>query len=106
MAELLVTSSRHARGDATEGEGTTASIYGHNLGAAVDRWFPYYIMLKSGDRVAGGGGGVSRGPAALQLISARIFTTQPNMAPSLLQVSICVTLTSSVCLESHIQYVI
>ncbi len=81
VAELLTTSSHMRESAAEGGEGT--SIYGHELGAAADHGddgvmslFPF--VLKSG--------GVPWS-ATQQLINIRISVTQPNIAPSLLQVS-------------------
>ena len=85
VAELLMTSS-HTREDVAEGRREGTSIYGHKLGAAADCGddgvvclFPF--MLKSSSN------GVPWS-ATQQLMNTRISATQPNIAPSLLQVSI------------------
>ena len=100
MAELLMMSSPHTTKErvstefkAAEGEEGATSIYGQNFGAtALGSWFPYNItMLKSGSSTGGVDDecGVHRGwLAASRLINTWISLTQPNIAPSLLQVSV------------------
>ena len=97
MAKLLTTSSSPAphitKGcvstEFKEGEDRATSIYGQNFGAAgFDSWFPY-IELKSGSTSGVcDGGGVHGELAASRLIYTRISLTQPNIVPSLLQVSV------------------
>lgn len=92
MAELLMTSPQHATEHQEEEGEDTASIYGQNFGAAatLNSWFPYTRILKGGGSEIGGGVSAG-GPAPVtsqRVINTRISATQPNIAPSLLQVSV------------------